>query len=241
MLAPWKKSYDQPRQHTKKQRHYFTNKHLSNQSYGFSSSHVWMSELDHKESWVPKNWCFGTVVLEKTLESPLDCKEIKPVNPRKWVLIIHWKDWWWSWNANPLPADAKSSLIRNDPDAGQDWKQEKGMAEDEMVGWHHRLNGHEFEQAPGVGDVVGNLVCYSTWGHKESNMTEWLNWLTAGWSYWGSQRLGTLPKILKPRQASYTTSSVSQSLNSNLGIPEPVASILTARSQEEPYMNFLAS
>ena len=90
MLAPWKKSYDQPRQHIKKQRHYFANKGLSSQSYGFSSSHVWMWELDYKESWVPKNWCFWTVVLEKTLESPLDCKTIQPVNPegnQPWIFI----------------------------------------------------------------------------------------------------------------------------------------------------------
>ena len=90
MLAPWKKSYDKPRQHIKKQRHYFANKCPSSQSYGFSSSHVWMWELDHKESWVLKNWCFWTVVLEKTLESTLDCKEIKPVNPKgnqSWIFI----------------------------------------------------------------------------------------------------------------------------------------------------------
>ena len=88
--APWKKSYDQPRQHIKKQRHYFANKSLYSQNYGFSSSHVWMWELDHEESWSLKNWCFWTVVLEKTLESPLDCKEIKPVNPKKnqpWIFI----------------------------------------------------------------------------------------------------------------------------------------------------------
>ena len=90
MLAPWKKSYDQPRQHIKKQRQYFANKGPSNQSYGFSSSHVWMWELDYKESWEPKNWCFWTVVLEKTLESPLDCKEIQPVHPKgdqSWVFF----------------------------------------------------------------------------------------------------------------------------------------------------------
>ena len=90
MLVPWKKSYDQPRQHIKKQRHYFADKGLSSQSYGFSSSHVWMWELNHKESWVPKNWCFWTVVLEKTLESPLDCKEIQPVHPKgnqSWIFI----------------------------------------------------------------------------------------------------------------------------------------------------------
>ena len=99
MFAPWKESYDQSRQHIKKQRHYFANKDPSSQSYGFSSSRVWMWELDHKESWVLKNWCFWTVVLEKTLESPLDCREIKPVNPKG---NIHWKDWCWSWSSSTL-------------------------------------------------------------------------------------------------------------------------------------------
>ena len=101
MLTPWKKSYDQPRQHIKKQRYYFANKGPSSQGYGFSSSHVWMWELDYKESWAPKNWCFWTVVLQKTVESPLDCKEIQPVHPKS-VLNIHWKDWCWSWNSNTL-------------------------------------------------------------------------------------------------------------------------------------------
>jgi len=90
MFAPWKKSYDQPRQHIKRQRHYFANKGLSSRSYGFSSSHVWMWELDYKESWAPKNWCFWTVVLEKTLDSPLDCKESQPVHPKgnqSWIFI----------------------------------------------------------------------------------------------------------------------------------------------------------
>ena len=128
-------------------RHYFANKGLSSQSYNFSSSQVWMWELDHKESWVLKNWCFWTVVLEKTLKSPLDCKEIKPVYPKgnqSWIFTgrtdaeaetpIFW------------PPDVKNWLIRKDPDAGKDWRQEeKGTTEDEMVGWHHRLNGHEFE------------------------------------------------------------------------------------------------
>jgi len=147
MLAPWKKSNNQPRQHIKEQRHYCTNKGPSSQSYGFSSSHVWMWELDHKESWALKNWCFWTVVLEKTLESPLDCKEIPPVNLKgnqSWIFIgrpdaeaetpILW------------PPDVKNWLIRKVPDAGKDWRQEeKGMIEDEMVGWQYRLNGHEFE------------------------------------------------------------------------------------------------
>ena len=127
----------------------------------FSSSHVWMWELDYKESWVPKNWWVWTMVLEKTLESPLDCKEIKPVHPKgdqSWVFIgridveaetpILW-----------LP-HAKSWLIGKDPDAGKDRRQEeKGMTEDEMVGWHHRLDGHEFEQAPGVGEVDREAWC----------------------------------------------------------------------------------
>ena len=122
-LAPWKKSYDQPRQHIKKQRRYFANKGLSSQSYGFSSSHVWMWELDCGESWAPKNWCFWTVMLEKTLESPLDCKEVQPVYPKgdqSWMFIgktdveaeipILW------------PPDAKSWFIWKDTDAGKDWR-----------------------------------------------------------------------------------------------------------------------
>ena len=147
MLAPWKKSYDKPRQHIKKQRHYFANKSPSSQSYGFSSSRVWMWELDYKESWALKNWCLWTVVLDKTLESPLDCKEIKLVNPtgsQSWVFIGR-ND---AEAETPIPwlPDAKNWLIRKDPNAGKDWRQEeKGTTEDEMVGWHHRLNGHEFE------------------------------------------------------------------------------------------------
>ena len=147
MPSPWKKRYDQHRQHIKKQRHYFANKGPSNQSYGLSSSHVWMWELDYKESWALKNWCFWTVVLEKTLESPLDCKEIQPVHPvgdQSWVFIGRTD----AEAETPVlwPPDVKSWLIGKDPDAGKDWGQEeKGMTEDEMVGWHHRLNGHEFE------------------------------------------------------------------------------------------------
>ena len=160
MLVPWKKSYDKPRQHVKKQRLHFSDKSLYSQSYGFSSSHVWMWELDHKESWVLKNWCFGTVVLEKTLKSPLDCKDIKPVNPKRnqsWIFIERT-------NAEaeaPIiwPSDGKNWLTGKNPDAGKYWRQEeKGMTEDEMVGWHHQLDGHEFEQALGVGDGQGSLV-----------------------------------------------------------------------------------
>ena len=145
-LAFWKKSYDQPRQHIKKQRHYFANKGPSNQGYGFSSSHVWMWEFDYKESWVPKNWCFWTLVLEKTLESPLDCKEIQPVHPKgneSWIFIGRTD----AEAETPIiwPPDAKNWLIWKDPDDWKDWSKEKGMTGDEMVGWHHRLNGHEFE------------------------------------------------------------------------------------------------
>ena len=135
-----------------------------------------MWKLDYKESWALKNWWFWTVVLEMTLESPLDCKEIKTVHPKwSWILIgradaeaealILW------------PPNVKSWLIGTDPDAGKDWRQdEKETTENEMVGWHHRLDGHEIEQALGVGDGQGSLACYSPWGCKESDRTEWLNW-----------------------------------------------------------------
>ena len=147
MLAPWKKSYDQPRQHIKKLRHDFANKSPSSQGYGFSSSHVWLLELDDKESWALKNWCFWTVVLGKTLESRLGCKEVQPVHPKGYqsLIFIGRTD---AEADTPIlwPPDVKNWLIWSDPDAGKDWRQqEKGMTEDEMVGWHHRLNGHEYE------------------------------------------------------------------------------------------------
>ena len=182
--APWKKNYDQPRQHIKNQRHYFANKGPSSQGYGFSSSPVWMWEMDCEESWVPKNWCFWTVVLEKILESPLDCKEIQPVHPKgnqSWIFIGRTD----AEAETPIlwPPDVKNWLIGKDPDAGKDWRQyEKGTTEDEMVGWHHWLNGHEFEQAPGIGDGQGNLACCSPWGPKELDMTEWLNWTDGMWN-----------------------------------------------------------
>ena len=163
MLIPWKESYDQPRQHIKKQRHYFANKGPSSQGYGFSSDHVRMWELDYKESWGPKNWCFWTVVLEKTLESPLDCKEIQPGNPKgnqSWIFIGRTD----AEAETPVlwPPDVKNWLIGKDPDAEKDWRQEeKGTTEDETVGWRHQLNGHEFEQAPGDGKGQGSLVCCS--------------------------------------------------------------------------------
>ena len=136
-----------------------------------------MWKMDHKKCWALKNWCFGTMVLEKTLESPLDCKEFKPVNPKgnqSWIFIGRTDA-----EAETLALwapDAKSWLIGKDPEAGKDWRQEKGMTEDGMVGWHHWCDGHEFEQALGIGDGQGSLPCYSPWGLKESDTTEWLNW-----------------------------------------------------------------
>ena len=138
--CPLEERYNKPRQQIKKQRHYFADKGPSSQTYGFSSSHVWTWELNYKESWAPKNWCFWTVVLEKTLESFLDSKEIQPVHPKgnqSWIFIGRTdaeaeapKRW---------PPDVKNWLTGKDPDAGNDWGQEeKGMTEDEMVGWHHR-------------------------------------------------------------------------------------------------------
>ena len=149
-----------------KQRHHFADKGPYSQSYGSSCSHVQMWEREHKEGWAPKNWCFGTVVLEKTLESLLDCKEIKPVHPKEnqsWIFIgrtdaeaetpILWS------------SDVKSQLTGKDPDAGKDWRQEeKGTTEEEMVGWHHWLNGHEFEQTLEDGGGQRSLVCCSPWG-----------------------------------------------------------------------------
>ena len=173
MLAPWKKSYDQSRRHIKKQRHYFANKCQPSQSYGFSVSQVWMWELDYKESWAPKNICFWTVVLKKTLESPLDCKEIKSVNSKEnqpWIFIrgtdaeaeapILW------------PPDVKSWFIGKDFDAGKDWRQEeKETTEDKMVGWHRWLKGLEFALTLGYTEGQGSLVCCSPWDCKESDMT----------------------------------------------------------------------
>ena len=165
-------------------------KSTSRQSYGFSSSYVWMWVLDHKGSWAPKNWCFWTVVLEKTLESPLNCKEIQSVNPKgnqSWIFIgradaeaeapILWS------------TDAKNWLIGKDPDAGKDWRQEeKGMIEDEMVGWHHWFNGHEFEQTMGVGGGQGTL-CAAVHGVAKSQ-----TWL----SNWNELRTGILFPLFSP-------------------------------------------
>jgi len=143
MLASWKKIYNKPRQCIQKQRHYFADKDPSSQSYGFSTSHVWMWEFGHKEGWALKNWCFSTVVLGKTLESPLECKAIKLVS-QPWMFTGRTD----AETETPLlrSPDMKSRLIRTDLNSGKDWRQqEKGMTEDEMVGWHHPLNRHEFE------------------------------------------------------------------------------------------------
>jgi len=153
----------------------------SSQGYGFSSGRVWMWVLDCEEGWVPKNWCFWTLVLEKTLESSLACKEIQPVHSKgdqSWVFIgktdavaetpILW------------PRHVKSWLTGKDSDAGRDWGQEeKGMTEDEMAGWHHWLDGYEFEWTPGVGDGQGGLACCDSWGCRvRHNWATELNWMT---------------------------------------------------------------
>ena len=168
----------------------------------------WMWELDYKESWVPKNWCFWTVVLEKTLESwvlknwcfwtvvlektlesPLDRKEIQPVHPKgnqSWIFIGRTD----AEAETPIlwPPDVNNWLIGKDPDAGKDWRQkEKGTTEDEMVGWHHQINGHEFEQALEVGDGQGSLECCSPWGCKELDTTVLLNWTEPIFQAWGNR------------------------------------------------------
>ena len=149
----------------------------SSQGYGFSCGLVWMWESDCEEGWAPKNWCFWTVMLEKTFESPLDCKETQPVhsegdqpwdffgrNDVKAETLVLW------------PPHAKSWLTGKDSDAGRDWGKEKGTTEDEMAGWHHELDGHESEWIPGVGDGQGGLACCDSWGRKELDTTEQLNW-----------------------------------------------------------------
>ena len=175
----WKESYDQPRQHIQKQRHYFANKGPASQSYGFSCGHVWMWELDYEESWAPKNWCFELWCWRRLLRVPWTArrpnqsilKEISPPwdffgrNDAKAETLVLW------------PPHVKSWLIGKDSDAGRDWGQEeKGTTEDEMAGWHHWLDGHESEWIPGVGDGQGGLACCDSWGHKESDTTERLNW-----------------------------------------------------------------
>ena len=173
MLAPSKESCDDPRWHMRKQRYYFVDKDPYSQSYDFSSSHVRMWEMNHKEGWVSKNWCFWVVVLEKTLESPLDSEEIKSVHPKRnqpWIFIGRTD----AETEAPIlwPSDVKNRLIGKDPDAGKDWGQEeKRPAEDKMVGWHLWQNGHKYEQTLGDNEGQGSLPCCSPWGCKESDMT----------------------------------------------------------------------
>ena len=175
MLTLWKETYDQPRQHIEKQRHYFANKGLSSQGYGFSSGHVWMWELDYEKSWMLKNWCFWTVVLEKTLESPLDNKEIKPVNPKgnqAWRFIgricagAETPILWPPDSKNSEPSLEKTLMLR---------KIKGRTREDVMIGWHHWLDGREFEQTPGDTEGQGSLACCSSRGCKELDMIEQLN------------------------------------------------------------------
>ena len=168
MFAPWKESYDKPRQHIKKERHHFADKDLCSQSYGFSSRHAQKRELEHKQGWALKNGCFQMVMLEETLQSPLNLKETKQVNPKgnqTWIVTrrtdaeakapILWSP------------DVKNWLIGKDSDAGKDWRQEeKRVTEHDMVGWHRWLEGHEFEQTPGESGGQRNLECYSPCSHR---------------------------------------------------------------------------
>ena len=172
MLAPWKKSCNQLRQHIKKQRHYFANKDLFCQSYGFSSSHIWMWELDHKESWVQKNCAFELWYWKRLLKVPWTARRsnqpiLKEISPEYSLegLMLKLKLQYFGhlMRTNSLEKTLMPSYWR---------QEEKETAEDKMVGWmHHRPDGREFEQALGVGDGQESLACCSPWGHKELDMT----------------------------------------------------------------------
>ena len=170
LLAPWKKSYEKHRWHIKKQKNHLWTRSVESKLW-FSCSHVRMWELGHRDSWVPKNWYFWTVVLEKTLESPLDCKEIKSVDPKGNHPWIFFRRTDIEAEATILqPTDAKNWLIGKDPDAGKDWGQEeKGATEGEMFGWYRQLNVYEFEQALGDTEGQGSLTCCISSGCKESD------------------------------------------------------------------------
>ena len=180
MLTPWRESYDQPRQHIKKQRHYFVNKSQSSQGYGVSSTHVWMWELDYKESWALKNWCFWTVLLEKILESPLDCKEIQPVHPKgnqSWIFI------------GRTDVEAETAILW--PPDWKNWLIWKDLILGKIEG-RRRREQQRMKWLEGITDLTDmslskfwELVmerkwcrwwCCSPWGHKESDTTAQLNW-----------------------------------------------------------------
>ena len=172
-------------------------------------SYFTMWELDYEESWVPKNWWFWTVVLEKTLESPLGCKEIQPVHSKE-------DQPWMFFGRNDAKAETpvlwpphvKSWLIGKDPDAGRDWGQEeKGTTEGVMAGWHHWLDGRESEWTPGVGDGQGGLACCDSWGHKESDTTEWQNSVTPGW--WGKPCLDPIISTVYEKHWTESEKSIS--------------------------------
>ena len=172
-LAPWERNYDKSRQCIKKQRRHFANKGLYSQNYDFSSSHVWMWELNHKEAWASKNRCLQIVVLEKTLESPLDYKEINPKGNQPWIFIVRTD----AEAEAPIlwSPDVKNWFTGKHPDPGKYWRQEeKGVTEDEVIRWHHRLHGHDFEQTLGDTEGQGSLACCSPWGSK-LDMPEGLN------------------------------------------------------------------
>ena len=190
----WKTSYDQLDSILKSRD--IANKGPSSQGYGFSSSHVWIWQVDHKESWEPKNWCFWTGVGEDSWES-LGLQDQSSQSLRKSVLNIHQKDWCWSWSSKTghlmrRTDSLEKTLLLGKAEGGR----RRGWGwEDEMVGWHHRLDGYEFEQALGVVDGQGSLACYSPWGCKESGIIEWLNW---------TDIYLTLPTILEDTLIKYT-------------------------------------